>query len=96
MRQSFVERKFWSVGIVLRLTEDAAPGHWRAGPDGGAAVEDRVSQDPAEPFPMDALAREIAEQGFTDVTYANLSFGIVALHRATKPRLVAVAQPTAG
>jgi ubiquinone/menaquinone biosynthesis C-methylase UbiE len=32
-----------------------------------------------------ALARELREQGFQDVTFESLSLGIVALHRAVKP-----------
>lgn len=37
-------------------------------------------------FPdQDAFAREIGEAGFEAVSYRNLTFGIVALHEATKP-----------
>lgn len=39
-------------------------------------------------FPhQERLAAEFAEAGFIEVTYENLTFGIVALHMATKPRL---------
>ena len=39
-------------------------------------------------FPhQERLATELVEAGFTEVTYENLTFGIVALHVATKPRL---------
>ena len=33
-----------------------------------------------------AFAAELAEQGFQDVGFENLTFGIVAIHRAVKPR----------
>ena len=37
-------------------------------------------------FPTQAVfAREIEAHGFTDVSYENLTFGIVALHRGVKP-----------
>ncbi len=32
-----------------------------------------------------AFAAELAERGFTSVSYENLTFGIVAIHRAVKP-----------
>jgi ubiquinone/menaquinone biosynthesis methyltransferase len=37
-------------------------------------------------FPrQDALAGELEDRGFTDVSYENLTFGIVAIHRGVKP-----------
>jgi demethylmenaquinone methyltransferase / 2-methoxy-6-polyprenyl-1,4-benzoquinol methylase len=38
-------------------------------------------------FPAQAeFARELTEAGFTDVSYRNLTFGIVALHEGRKPK----------
>jgi demethylmenaquinone methyltransferase/2-methoxy-6-polyprenyl-1,4-benzoquinol methylase len=42
-----------------------------------------------------ALAARIRAAGWTDVAYRNLSFGIVALHRAVKPRTPAAPEPGA-
>lgn len=42
-----------------------------------------------------ALAARIRGAGWSDVAYRNLSFGIVALHRAIKPRAGAGAEPSA-
>jgi ubiquinone/menaquinone biosynthesis methyltransferase len=47
-------------------------------------------------FPdQETFAQELRDAGFTNVSYANLSFGIVALHEATKPRRVKPSAPVA-
>ena len=59
----------------VNLPEGWAPESWRSRP---------AKQLPTYPDQA-ALAQVIRDAGWRDVAYRNLSFGIVALHRAFAP-----------
>ncbi len=63
---------------------------------GGDASAYRYLLEGIREFPSaEALAAEMAEAGFCDVSFERLSFGIMAVHVARKPGLLAYAQPIA-
>ena len=74
MHWTYLKYMDWCLPLIARLATRNDPGAYDYLLKGIHA------------FPTQAaFAREIEAHGFTDVSYENLTFGIVALHRGVKP-----------
>lgn len=73
LRRLYLAYMDWCLPVIARLVARDDPGAY-------AYLLRGIHGFPAQ----QALARELEASGFTDVTFENLTFGIVALHRGTR------------